>query len=374
MDYIRPEDVQDHTSAEGSQDFISLDTTGAVARSEAAAGIVADDLDDDIPVEEPGFGLSTPTGLELTTTNNGIPQLSKRHTDMINLRASRERGEATQTVGFSARVWAQVTLPYRDPGDQAFWVRKNGQITLRVEPASMTDASGKDYRGFPYGIIPRHIMTWMATEAFRTKSPELELGDTMNSFLNKLGLSRGQYSRTNAHEQMLRVFNSRLSVEGIAIGEEGQGHGFARRSFQVADDIQLWFSPKEEIVQNGLFESKVVLSDRFFQSIIEHPIPVDLDALRIIGAKPLTADIYIWLGYRLYGLSRPTKMRWEDLFHQFGSQTKRVRDFRAAFIKSLDAIKLIFPGIKYTTSVSFLTIFPGELPVRSTKPRKIITG
>lgn len=373
MDYIHPDDVRDSTSVNDMLELGSAARRGNAAPADAAAGIVDDDPNDDIPVEEPGFGLSTPTGLELTKADSGIPQLSRREIDMINLRSARERGEATQTVGFSARVWAQVTLPYRDPGDQAFWVRKNGQITLRVEPASMTDANGRDYRAFPYGIIPRHIMTWMATEAYRTKNPELELGDTMNSFLNKLGLSRGQYSRVNAHEQMMRVFNSRLSVEGIAIGEEGQGHGFARRSFQVADDIQLWFSPKEEIVQNGLFESKVILSDRFYQSIIEHPIPVDLDALRIIGAKPLTADIYIWLGYRLYGLGRPTKMRWEDLFHQFGSQTKRVRDFRAAFIKSLDAIKLIFPGIKYTTSVSFLTIFPGELPVRSTKPKRTIT-
>lgn len=335
--------------------------------------LLPDDDAEDIPLEDPGFDMQSPTPLSLTPKPI---EIARKQVAINNLAAERENGLSDQNLGFSARVWAQVTLPYRDPGDQQFWVRRNGAITLRVEPASLTKPDGTDYRAFPYGIIPRHIMTWMASEAIRTEKPELDLGGSMNGFLVKLGLNRGQRNRDMAHEQMLRVFNSRLSVEGIALGEGNTGHGSVRRSFQVADDIQLWFSNEDELTNDGLFRSKVTLSDRFFKSIIEHPIPVDLDHLRVIGARPLTVDIYTWLGFRLFALSRPTKMKWDDLYVQFGSQTKRVRDFRLAFAKALEMIRPLFPQsqLKYEITQSFFILYPGPTPVSPVSTKRYITS
>ena len=328
---------------------------------EAAA---TDEPQQDIPVEGE-FGMNPSPSKSLV-----LPKGTRR---LVNFAAEREADNwEPESVGFSARVWAQVSLPYNDPGEVPVWIRRNGNITLRVQPSSFTDETGQDITAYPYGIMPRHIMTWMATEAHLTKSPELELGASMNAFMEKLGVKHGGGNRKQLRQQMERVFGSRLSVEGLGFGEEGEGYGVKRGYFQVADEVDLWFSEKEEVTSDGLWSSKVLLSDKFYESIVSHPIPVDPGALRVLGSAPLRIDIYIWVGYRLYSLRRPTRIRWSDLYVQFGSSMKRVRDFKAQFIKALRDIQIIFPKLKFDVEAEYLLLYPGPTPVEQTSKRQQI--
>jgi hypothetical protein len=48
------------------------------------------------------------------------------------------------TIGFSARLWAQVALPYRNPGELPSWKRTNGTMTLYVRPGFVTSAPGQE--------------------------------------------------------------------------------------------------------------------------------------------------------------------------------------------------------------------------------------
>ena len=91
-------------------------------------------------------------------------------------------------VGYAARLWAQLSLPYKDPGDTSLWIRRNGSLTLRVNPG-MTGPKGAEISGYPYGVLPRYILTWMSTEAVRTQSPVLQLGSNLSDFMDRLGLS-----------------------------------------------------------------------------------------------------------------------------------------------------------------------------------------
>ena len=90
--------------------------------------------------------------------------------------------EARQEIGFTSRVLAQATMPHKNPGDVARWERSNGALRLVIQP-------GPDGK-LPYGSIPRLLMAWVTTEAVRTKSRELTLGNTLSSFLDELGLGR----------------------------------------------------------------------------------------------------------------------------------------------------------------------------------------
>lgn len=274
--------------------------------------------------------------------------------------------------GFSARVWAQVSLPYRDPGQVPFWVRKNGDVTLRVRPASITDREGNDQVAYPHGILPRHIMMWMSTEATRTKDRELTLGKSMNTFMDKIQVERGGSSRRRLRSQMERVFGSQLSVEGLARGAEGEGYGQAKQYFQVADATQLWFSENEELETEGLWSSKIILSDPFYRSIVDHPIPTDPGALRAFGNKPMTVDIYVWVAYRLYSLEYPTRMAWADLYVQFGSQHKRLRDFRSSFHAALRDIGVLMPKLRYEIEPDYLLLYPGPTPIESLNKRQMV--
>ena len=40
----------------------------------------------------------------------------------------------------------------------------------------------------PYGTLPRLLLAWVCTEAVRTQSPELILGDSLSEFMRKVGI------------------------------------------------------------------------------------------------------------------------------------------------------------------------------------------
>ncbi len=41
----------------------------------------------------------------------------------------------------------------------------------------------------------------------------------------------------------------------------------------------------------------IVLSDDFYQEILAHPVPNDLEAVKVLAAAPAVLDLYMWLSY-----------------------------------------------------------------------------
>src|SRR5690606_10087293 len=81
-----------------------------------------------------------------------------------------EDAKSAGALGFMTRALVIATMPYKDPKVDSF-VRQNGKFRLRI----LAGYEG----GIPYGVYPRLLMSWVATEAVRTKSPVLELGDSL---------------------------------------------------------------------------------------------------------------------------------------------------------------------------------------------------
>lgn len=98
------------------------------------------------------------------------------------------------SVGFMTRAMVQATMPHRDPGGNEFR-RRNGNYTLvMMAPAEI---------GLPYGSLPRLILSWVSTEAVRSRRPAVVLGDSLAAFMRELGLTvtggrRGTIPRVNA--------------------------------------------------------------------------------------------------------------------------------------------------------------------------------
>jgi hypothetical protein len=44
-------------------------------------------------------------------------------------------------------------------------------------------------------------------------------------------------------------------------------------------------------------ENVVTLSDEFFAEVTAHPIPTDLEAVRVLAAAPGALDLFLWLSY-----------------------------------------------------------------------------
>ena len=54
--------------------------------------------------------------------------------------------------------------------------------------------------------------------------------------------------------------------------------------------------------------SRPQLGERFFHEIITNPLPINMKILKAMKRSPLGLDLYLWLTYRTFGLTRPLRL------------------------------------------------------------------
>lgn len=298
-----------------------------------------------------------------------------------------EDAKTAGSLGFMARALVIATMPYKDPKADVF-MRKNGDFSLRI-------VAGYE-GGIPFGVYPRLLMSWVATEAVRKQSPVIELGDSLRIFMREVldlrssgGGSRGSGSRVS--EQMKRLFGSLITAK---YSESSEKRGFVLKNVLIAQDLELddhemarmdslasdTEDPKlwtpQAAHEAGSWQSKVRLTDNFFNECITKPVPIDLRAYKALRGSPLAMDVYTWLTYRLsYTTGRSKPIPWEALMWQFGSRyltdrDQAVRDFKKAFLKALKLVQIVYPEAVVSAESNGLVL----LPSRPHIPAKISQG
>ena len=250
-------------------------------------------------------------------------------------------------LGYLARCMVQATMPHRKVEGTNF-ERKNGAFTLTM----MAPADP----GLPYGSVPRLLLAWLSTEAVRTKSREIELGDSMSAFMREIGLvpTGGRWgSITRLKNQTARLFACTVN----AVYREGDRTGILNRS--VVDKAVLWWDAKGP-AQAALWRSKVTLSEPFFNEIVDRPVPIDMRALKTLKQSPLALDTYAWLTYRASYMTKASMISWDVLAAQFGSDYKLLRQFKAAFLAELHKVATVYPAAKFEASNRGLIVKPAK--------------
>ena len=258
--------------------------------------------------------------------------------------------EADPDLGFMARLMALCSLPRTNPGKQKEYVRRNGPYTLVMSAGGLNK--------LPFGNLPRLILAWISTEAVRTQSRELVLGRSLSKFMRTLGVySSAGGVATRLRNQMKRLFNAHVQL----IYEDK--HGEATVNALIADRTELWWTPRRPN-QAGLWESKILLSEPFFQEIIRHPVPLDMNTLTALKRSSLGLDLYLWLTYRTFALRAPLRLSWRQVYRQFGVDPDRasdrvtVRNFQREVLRELKKIKLAWPDLNYSTAPGVLILHP----------------
>ena len=110
--------------------------------------------------------------------------------------------------------------------------------------------------------------------------------------------------------------------------------------------------------------SKIELSEKFFQEIIQHPVPIDMNTLTALKRCALGLDLYLWLVYRTFALRAPQRLTWRQLYCQFeadpdkASDKQTIKFFRRKVLRELKKIKISWPGLNYTTAPGVLILHP----------------
>jgi hypothetical protein len=174
--------------------------------------------------------------------------------------------------------------------------------------------------------------------------PWVELGDSLASFMRKLGLdpSRGG-KRSDARrlqDQMRRLFKSTISFDVIIEETHRVGEGW--RDMQVAPEGFYWWDVKHP-EQGTIWE----LGDTFYNAIIAWPVPVDMRVLRAIKRSPLALDLYAWATWRVFKLDKSAFIPWKGLMEQMGSEYKNADEFGAKGKGRLPRkIRVVCPALK----------------------------
>lgn len=258
------------------------------------------------------------------------------------------------TLGFMARALVQATLPHKNPGEIEVWSRQNGNFSLIMQPGyCIGEDNNPQNIGLPYGTKPRLILSFVASEAVKTRNKEIVLGSSLSEFMQELNLvpTGGRWGTITAlKNQVKRLFSSTISYQHNSDEIETTG------GFRVASQTALFWDAKSP-KQNSLWKSTVTLTQEFYDEIIESPVPVDLRALSSLKDSSLALDIYCWLTYRMSYLTNKTEISWSALAAQFGSDYTEIRDFKKNFIKQLRKVLVVY-GAKVEQGKSGVILAP----------------
>jgi len=255
-------------------------------------------------------------------------------------------------ISFQYVPLIQCSFPHADPKEATTFTRKNGWLELTL---GTTRPEG----GLPYGVPARLLTIYCTSEAVRTNSPEIYLGDSVHDFLRRLDvpITRGARGSLSVYaNQLLRLIRSTLTIDENI--KDGAGRsGLHIRQALFVEEAQLWWDEPEGRVGNG---SSLVLSSVLFHSILERSAPLATSAIKQLRKSPMDLDVYAWLVHRLFHLSRPSMVSWDQLSQQFGHSYVLPRKFRQYFLDSLKRVGVVYPEAKLKVGDAGILLLPSR--------------
>jgi hypothetical protein len=264
-------------------------------------------------------------------------------------------------ITYQHSVLCQTCMPYKNPGAEVTaWNRNQGNISLRIRAGEIQDRQTGEWKtmGLPFGPKPRLIMAYLNGEAIRTKSPVIEVQDSLTAFIKRIGLDTNGRNLRTIRDQL-----GRLSCAEIKMAmhfdnryKQAQGH--------IVKDFELWF-PKHE-KQRVFWNTTVTLSSDYFKSLSEHAVPLDERAIGALAHSALALDMYSWMAQRLHRVHEKEAgfVAWKNLKDQFGPDYVRMCKFKEKFREALKQVHAIYPDAKFYLDGRGMTLFHSLPPVR----------
>ena len=292
----------------------------------------------------------------MRTLRESSPQARCHFTRLDQVHQLVTAREAIADTGFMARLLTLCSLPRTNPGHQLQDKRVNGPYTLIMTAVGQT--------GLPFGNLPRLLLAWVCTEAVRTRSRKLVLGSSLSEFMRTLDIVSSDSGgasgvRTRLRNQMRRLFNAHIQ---LAYEDEQVS---ASINSPVASQTEFWWNECKPDERVG-WDSQIELDEKFFNEIIHHPVPLDMNILKALKRSSLGLDLYLWVTYRTFTLKRPMRLSWARLYRQFGVNltqaggTLTVNDFRKDCLRELKKIKIAWPDLNYTMAPGVLVLSPSK--------------
>lgn len=239
---------------------------------------------------------------------------------------------------FSHSLLCQLGLPYRDLKEQRSFERSSGRSSLRLEAGAVMTPNGWKEVGLPWGAKSRLLMIHLCSQSLKTQSPVVNASNSFTHFCEEIGLK----SPSGRAMRVLKDQIDRMSAVSMRLSFQ-RTNGTDIFQGSVFEGVRM--DSSHSINQRLLWDNQFRFNPTFFESLLEHSVPIDLRALKALSHSSRAIDIYCFLTARLYRIPRtkPVKIRWTSLRFQFGNPNQEMESFKRAFITALKQVLLVYP-------------------------------
>jgi hypothetical protein len=308
--------------------------------------------------------------LEAMQAMSALPEISpqvlltKRESQLL-IAGDQIASEPPDRNDFLHTVMCQVGLPRRATEARTF-ERHSGHVSVSLEAGRLFNGREFVDQPLPFGTTPRLVMVHVSSEAVRTQSRKVEVGDSMRQFLQMLGMGDGGGPR-GAYTQVRRQIEA-LAACRLTIGMQSEGRVVTVDS-KPFKRFEAWLH--QDGSQRTLWPGVMELSADFYDTLAEHAVPLDHRALSALKHSALSLDVYTWLAHRLCRINKPggVMLSWQNLRDQFGQEYAESRDFKWEFRRALRQVQVVYPTARVAEIAGGLQLYPSPAPIQRTLVR-----
>ncbi len=286
---------------------------------------------------------------------------SAESSEAVLMDADRADADPSGYIKYVHAVLCQVGLP-RTKVDGLQFARTHKGASLLVEAGKLWNGREWVQQPIPYGPKPRVMLADLFTYAVVNRTKVIPVEDNVTTYLARLGWTKQGGARgplTVFRNQALALSACHLTL-GINYGKHAHTiNGKPIQSFAA------WIDDRGG--QRAMWPAEIQLTSDFYDSLIDHAVPLDARALAALSGSALALDIYTWLAYRLHLLDRPTVLFWKPLREQFGQEYANPKDFKRQFLVAFKQVVAVYPEAMSSTPVTGgLRLVPAPPPIRPT--------
>jgi hypothetical protein len=271
--------------------------------------------------------------------------------------AAIEIGECTpDAVEFMHSVLCQVGLP-RARTEARFFERSNGSASIAIEAGRLHKAGKWVEMPLPYGAKPRLALLHISSEAVRTRSGHIEIGESLHDFLKTLELSINGRTYVEMKRQIENLAACRMLL-GMSTPTKD-----VTIETKPIEHFEAWLSYDGK--QRSMWPGYLELSPRFLETLLAHAVPLDPRAIHGLQKSALALDAYTWLAHRLCRVRKPggVKLSWANLRQQFGQEYACSKDFKKEFKAALFKVRGVYPTARIDEEIGGLRLYSSPPPV-----------
>jgi hypothetical protein len=235
-------------------------------------------------------------------------------------------------------ILCQVGFP-RSQVEGLQFMRQSGEAWVSLQAGVLDEGKGPVQQPIPYGVLPRLAMGWISTFAVRNKQREIHVGDSGADFLSLMGMD----SQGSRHKALRKQMHA-LAACRVQLGFRGQTY-----NGQPVKTFSAWATDRGSS-QRALWPGTLVLDQEYFDTLMQHAVPLDNRALMALKGSALALDVYAWLAQRLHRIEgKGVVLHWKSIREQFAQEyigKDADKDFKKKFLPALKKVLAVYPNAR----------------------------